>query len=90
MMMRIRKISVIILETLERLRKKGVRVWAFRDLFESTPIIYYIYRKDISGFIHAMMSEEIAEKFLEREQYKNMGNTSSIFYADNRSYFISS
>lgn len=52
-MMRVRKLPVRyrdrstdnILKILDWFQKKGVRAWAFRDLFESAPTIYYKYKK---------------------------------------------
>lgn len=99
-MMRLRKISVkykyntadIILETLKWFQKKGVRAWAFRDQFESTPTIYYIYKKDLSTAIALKLAELYSPpQFLDEDRsIVSMPLGMSIAYADNRPYIISS
>lgn len=97
-MVRLRKISVkynaadIILETLKWFQKKDVRAWAFRDQFESTPTIYYIYKKDLSTAIASKLGELYSPpgNFGGERSIVGMPLGMSIAYADNRPYIIGS
>lgn len=46
-----------ILKILGWLQKKGIRAWAFRDLFERSPTIYYIYKKNLYSIIVSKFAE---------------------------------
>lgn len=81
-----------ILKILEWLQKKGVRAWAFRDLFESSPTIYYIYKKDLSSVISLKFAEfysssESSTQFVSCVQSYITDNMVT-FYADNKPYLI--
>lgn len=96
----VRKISIkyrystvdIILKLLEWFQKKDVRAWAFRDKFESTPTICYIYKKDLSTAIALKLTELCSSsQFLDEGPFiVSMPLGMSIAYADNRPYIISS
>lgn len=96
----VRKISIkyrystvdIILKLLEWFQKKDVRAWAFRDKFESTPMIYYVYKKDLSTAVALKLTELCSQtQFLdEGRSIVSMPLGVSIAYADNRPYIVSS